>query len=145
MYWSDAMSTCNFSGFGDDTAFQENFHKASYLLGEHKGRACNYLAKGSENVLTVSHLREGSKGLAVGAEFFLRVHWLKRVERRDCIQVDHEFWEDKGNTSSWENKIIKVKKEHVVLQQFLMSSASWTWSCFSLYFSLEARHFKSNS
>lgn len=62
------------------------------------------MAKGSENVLTVSHLREEYEEFAVGAEFFLRVHWLKRVERRDDIQADHEFWEYKGSTSPWERK-----------------------------------------
>lgn len=36
MYWSGAVSACNSSGFGDDSAFQENFHKASYFLVEHK-------------------------------------------------------------------------------------------------------------
>lgn len=36
MYWSGAVSACKSSGFGDDSAFQENFHKASYFLVEHK-------------------------------------------------------------------------------------------------------------
>lgn len=84
------------------------------------------MAKGSENVLTVSHLREGSEELVIAAEFFLRVHWLKRVERRNDIQAGHEFWGDKSSTSPWENKIIIVKKKHRALQQFSIPSASRT-------------------
>lgn len=76
------MSNCNSSGFGDDSAFQENFHSVIFLNGAQEKRACNYLAKGSENVLTVSHLREGSEELAVETDFF---HWLKGVERKDDI------------------------------------------------------------
>lgn len=113
MYWSGAMNTCNSSGFGDYSAFQENFHKMSYSLVEHKRKELVIIWQRAVKMVSLCPIWEkDQRNFQLGQNFFLRAPWLKKVERRDDIQADHEFWEDKGITSPWENKIIIVKKEH---------------------------------